>query len=678
MSTFITQPFNPQTYNQVLQALVSYMSAQSSVTDANIGAVTRTFFESIALVIDNAYFQMVNVLNAFYINTATGTDLDRRGTDFNLPRFLNSSSTVTLFFSGTIGTLVPAGTSCFSPAVGNTPQLTFVTQDDGFVGPTGITAVCTTTGAIGNTAAGTIINIQNNPNPSLITGVTNPSAAIGGFDQESDAAYRTRIISYLTSLSQGTVNAITSALLNIPNAGITEVKVLQINLSPSNPGGPSTGYALSFTPPYTNENSDLQGTIYNALSTVVNLGTVAALPANVYNNGASGVGATLTASGNALLFVDGVAVVAGNRILVKDEVATENNGVYVVVQAGDAGDPYVLIRATDLNVNTQFTNYRTTIISGGTISGQTFIQTESSVPTIGTSPVNFSEVTDCDVATTIPLFPANAYTHIGGPNGVGDYLLASSNGTLTIDGVDMVVGKRILVKDEVAPAHNGVYSVTIAGGPSTAYKLTRATDLDQVVEFTNYTTRVLGGLTLSGKTYIQTNASITTVGTDAVNFSEITGLVIPPPIPNSPGSIVVIIDNGDGSLPFQSVNASLNVLNGVPTNHANFPGVVSAGIQAFVSRPSLREQPILLTIVTDPDSVLTSAQIADNVKTALISYFFQLPIGGTIYRSEIIDVVMNVSGVINVPEAAFTDPASDTAAAGPYVRAIPGLLTINY
>jgi hypothetical protein len=241
----------------------------------------------------------------------------------------------------------------------------------------------------------------------------------------------------------------------------------------------------------------------------------------------------------------------------------------------------------------------------------------------------------------------------------------------------MVVGKRILVKDEVAPAYNGVYSVTIAGDSSTAYKLTRVTDLDETTEFPNYTAFVLGGLVQSGSTYIQTNLSVTAVGTDPINFSEVTGLVIPPPIPNSPGSIVIIIDNGDGSLPFQSVTSALNVANGVPTNYATYPGVVSAGIQAFVTRPSLRQQPIVLTIITDPNSVLTSAQIAENVKTAINAYFVQLPIGGTIYRSEIIDVVMNVSGVINVPEAAFTDPASDTTV-NSYVRSIPGLLTINY
>jgi hypothetical protein len=79
------------------------------------------------------------------------------------------------------------------------------------------------------------------------------------------------------------------------------------------------------------------------------LATTVALPANTYNNGASGVGATLTATANGALSVDGVAVVATNRILVKNQVAQSNNGVYTVTQTGSAGTPYILTRATDFD-----------------------------------------------------------------------------------------------------------------------------------------------------------------------------------------------------------------------------------------------------------------------------------------------------------------------------------------
>lgn len=79
------------------------------------------------------------------------------------------------------------------------------------------------------------------------------------------------------------------------------------------------------------------------------LATATALPANTYNNGAFGVGATLTANANGALSVDGTLTVVGNRILVKNEAAGANNGVYTVTQVGTAGTPYILTRATDFD-----------------------------------------------------------------------------------------------------------------------------------------------------------------------------------------------------------------------------------------------------------------------------------------------------------------------------------------
>jgi hypothetical protein len=81
----------------------------------------------------------------------------------------------------------------------------------------------------------------------------------------------------------------------------------------------------------------------------VNLATTAALPANTYNNGASGVGATLTGNANGALSVDSTLTTASERILVKNEAAGANNGVYTVTQVGSAGTPYILTRATDFD-----------------------------------------------------------------------------------------------------------------------------------------------------------------------------------------------------------------------------------------------------------------------------------------------------------------------------------------
>jgi hypothetical protein len=63
-----------------------------------------------------------------------------------------------------------------------------------------------------------------------------------------------------------------------------------------------------------------------------------------------GVGATLTATSNGALVVDGYTPALNDRILVKDEFADQTRqGIYVVSQTGSLSTPYVLTRADDYN-----------------------------------------------------------------------------------------------------------------------------------------------------------------------------------------------------------------------------------------------------------------------------------------------------------------------------------------
>jgi hypothetical protein len=78
--------------------------------------------------------------------------------------------------------------------------------------------------------------------------------------------------------------------------------------------------------------------------------TAAALPANTYSNGASGVGATLTAVLAGVLTVDGIAVALGDRVLVQNEAAPANNGIYTVTTLGTVGVAYILTRAVGMNI----------------------------------------------------------------------------------------------------------------------------------------------------------------------------------------------------------------------------------------------------------------------------------------------------------------------------------------
>ena len=125
-----------------------------------------------------------------------------------------------------------------------------------------------------------------------------------------------------------------------------------------------------------------------------NLATTAALPANTYNNGTGGVGATLTATANAALVVDSVTVTSGQRILVKNEATGANNGVYTVTQVGSGALPYILTRATDYDTSGTGTNEidlgDLLLVISGTVNANTSWVQQTPLPiTVGTTAIVF-------------------------------------------------------------------------------------------------------------------------------------------------------------------------------------------------------------------------------------------------------------------------------------------------
>jgi len=84
--------FIPRNFEQILNDMVAHMRANSTVTDFTIGSVARTFLEACALEDDEQYYQMVKLLDAFRIATASGAELDKRAADYNLTRFLPAPS----------------------------------------------------------------------------------------------------------------------------------------------------------------------------------------------------------------------------------------------------------------------------------------------------------------------------------------------------------------------------------------------------------------------------------------------------------------------------------------------------------------------------------------------------------------------------------------------------------
>ena len=117
--------------------------------------------------------------------------------------------------------------------------------------------------------------------------------------------------------------------------------------------------------------------------------TTANLPAT-YANGASGVGATLTNSGTQAVFaVDGVTPTVGERVLVKDQTSSFQNGTYTVTNAGSISTNWVLTRATNLDEFFEMDQGLIFPVIQGTINGVSEWMLTSLVTTVGTSAVTF-------------------------------------------------------------------------------------------------------------------------------------------------------------------------------------------------------------------------------------------------------------------------------------------------
>ena len=145
--------------------------------------------------------------------------------------------------------------------------------------------------------------------------------------------------------------------------------------------------------------------------------TAAALATYIYDNGSSGVGATITATANGALSIDGSTPAVDNRILVKDEAGANApyNGIYTVTQVGDGTSPFILTRATDFDTAGTGANQIDAgdfvyIIGGSTNANSSWVQQTPLPITVGTtdlvfiqfgSSVSYSAGTGLNLAGTV-------------------------------------------------------------------------------------------------------------------------------------------------------------------------------------------------------------------------------------------------------------------------------------
>ena len=118
------------------------------------------------------------------------------------------------------------------------------------------------------------------------------------------------------------------------------------------------------------------------------LATASALAAVTYNNGAG----TLTADANGALTIDGVATVANDRVLIKNQASAVQNGIYKVTTIGSGSAAFVLTRSPDADTAAELTGGTFFFVEEGTANADNgYVATHNGTPTFGSTSIAFQQ-----------------------------------------------------------------------------------------------------------------------------------------------------------------------------------------------------------------------------------------------------------------------------------------------
>ena len=158
-----------------------------------------------------------------------------------------------------------------------------------------------------------------------------------------------------------------------------------------------------------------------------------------YDNGTSGVGATLTNAGTqAALVIDGVTMVLNDRVLIYEQTNAAHNGVYTVTNVGSASTNWVLTRATDadsygpsdpdaLGQGDAFF-----VSEGAAGAGETYVMNTEGTITFGTTDITFAQISSAQI-----------YSAGNGLTLTGTTFAAGAGTGVTVNANDIAIGQDV-------------------------------------------------------------------------------------------------------------------------------------------------------------------------------------------------------------------------------------------
>ena len=230
--------------------------------------------------------------------------------------------------------------------------------------------------------------------------------------------------------------------------GVTSAIQTQIDAKLSLDGGTMTG-ALTLSGAPTSDLHAATKQYVDGLAAGINFHqpVVAATAGNLagtYDNGTSGLGATLTkASNGSIGTIDGATVSVGNRILVRAQTNAAENGVYVITAVGSVSAPWVITRATDADNNPSgelATGDFVFVTSGSTNGSKGFILSTTGPILIGSTEISYAQFNASEAVTA-----GTNITKTGSTIAVADAptfsgAVTASSGIVFSDGTQTKVG----------------------------------------------------------------------------------------------------------------------------------------------------------------------------------------------------------------------------------------------
>lgn len=204
--------------------------------------------------------------------------------------------------------------------------------------------------------------------------------------------------------------------------------------------------------------------------------------------------ANITLSGTQT--IDGVSVVANDRVLVKNQTVASDNGIYAAATGA-------WTRVSDANDWQENQNALVIVSGAGTVNGgTTWLSSASPQGALGTNGIFWNRFVPTDNVNNKVSVAAATTANI------------TLSGTQTVDGVALVANNSVLVKNQTTSSQNGIYIVQSGSW-------TRFSGMNAWSDVANKVVRVSSGTVNANTEWVSSGPTNGTLDTSAITWTSL-------------------------------------------------------------------------------------------------------------------------------------------------------------